>query len=80
MMSSGDPEIKSRFGRGAYRLIQGVQFALNALTRVEEWSINKLGIISPPQSPHRGDQRGKNKEVVYRRAWEDRSSIVFLGD
>jgi len=32
-------------------LIRGVQFALNVLTRVGEWSLDKLGMISPPQSP-----------------------------
>ena len=54
MVASGDSEFKCGFGRGAYRLIQGVQFALNALARVGEWSLVELGLISPHTLPPSG--------------------------
>ena len=37
-------------------MIQGVQFALNALTRVGEWSFSKFGMISPQTLPPSGCQ------------------------
>ena len=32
---------------------------------VGEWSLDKLGMISPPQSPRWGDNRGEEKKIVY---------------
>ncbi len=45
-------------------MIQGVQFALTVLTRVGEWSLDKLGMISPPQSPF-GGFRGRKEIAIH---------------
>jgi hypothetical protein len=61
--------------------MRGVQFALNVLTRVGEWFLDELGMISPPQSPSRASPKQSGGDIGGTIGGKKRKAIhnIFIG-